>query len=360
MRHRNHGFVRVALGGVVLVGLGAGCSLLVSGDVPDYRCAGTDPSACPSGLTCDVVSHRCVSNAAVEEAGIVEDGAFDMEVPDVVTDGPPAGPLALGAKCRIDNDCKSKICGSSTVLTTAITSTTGPICTSPCCTSTDCPASFVCFNGGTGGGYCVPATLAKRTPAATGGTPGGFPCTNDTDCRSGLCTGSPKACLDTCCVLSDCGGATTCRFDFVSAPAPAHGIWVCKPARPTGTKEAGEVCNEPSECMSDNCIGFPTRVCGPPCSNTASCKALPNFTSGHCRYGSSGSDSFKFCLQTTTTTDLPLGSSCTDDSACQSDYCDAERKTCANVCGKDADCAASEVCRPSATNTPYLRCVPKG
>lgn len=341
---------------------GAGCSLIVSGDVPEFQCDGTSRSACPSGQQCDLSSKKCTS---LDGSVIDTDSGDEDVVTDDVRDGgsesdAPQGPGDLGAKCRLDVECKSKLCASGTILTTAIASTTGPICTNPCCTSAECPASFVCFNGGTGGGYCVPKTLAQRTPPASGGLLGGAACTTSSQCRSGLCTGTPKTCLDTCCALTDCSGSSTCRIKTTSAPAPAHVVWVCAAPEPGATKLPGDNCTANGDCVSDNCIGFGAgQICRPPCSNTASCRTVTGFTAGHCLYGSTGNDYFKFCFSGTTNSDSDAGVACTDDGTCKSDYCDAELKSCANVCGKDSDCAPGEACRPSGVNTPYLRCVPR-
>lgn len=357
MRLRRGGS-RLLVSAVVIVLTGGGCSFLVAGDVSDFQCVDS-ASACPSGLVCDVGRKRCVAavDGDVPEAG---DDALTEDVRDGPSDGDASGPLNLGSKCRIDAECKSKLCGASTILTTVITATTGPICTTPCCTSTECDPSFVCFNGGTGGGYCVPAALAQRTIPAAGGKSGGVSCTTNNECRSGLCAGSPKSCLDTCCIASDCSGATTCRLKSVASPAPSHDIWACSVSEAGATKAPGDACTLSTECGTDNCIGFAaSQVCRPPCSNTASCRSVPGFTSGHCLYGSSGNDYFKFCFVGTTTSDAPAGANCTDDGSCQSDFCDAELKRCANVCAKDSDCAPNEACRPSAVNTPYLRCVAK-
>lgn len=342
----------------------AGCSLIVSGDVPDFTCVpGSAASVCPSGMTCSA-SGTCVSG----EGGIdpVEASDEDVAVEDVRDAGKdadaPTGPFDIGAKCRVDGDCKSRLCGTSTILTPTITVSTGPICTTPCCTSVDCTAGNVCFNGGTGGSYCVPAALASRKPPAAGGKSGGSTCTVDGDCRSGFCqkldAGSSR-CFDTCCSASECGGGT-CRLKTVSAPGPTHDIWTCALPETGATKAPGDQCTGNTECASDTCIGFgASQICRPPCSNSASCKLISGFSAGHCLYGASGSDFFKFCFSGTTGSDSPAGTACTDDSTCQSDYCDGELKKCLNVCAKDSDCASNESCRPSAANTPYLRCVPK-
>jgi hypothetical protein len=358
---------RLAAPALALVLAAGGCSLIVSGEVTDFQCSpGSDTSACPSGMACNA-SGLCVSG----EASIDPIEAGDEEIPDedAGDSGKDAetstGPQELGTQCRVDAECKSRLCGSSTILTSTITQTTGPICTTPCCTSGECAPSFVCFNGGTGGGYCVPAKLAQRTPPASGGKTGGVNCAVSTECRSGLCDkpdGGQGRCLDTCCSAGECGGTSTCRLKGVSAPGPSHDVWVCAQPEPGAVKIAGEQCSVNGDCASDNCIGIsgPSRICRPPCSNTASCKAVAGFTNGHCLYGSSPpSDYFKFCFSGTTAGDSPAGAACTDDSTCQSDYCDGDLKKCANVCARDSDCAASEACRPSAANTPYLRCVAK-
>jgi hypothetical protein len=366
---------RLLVSALVLALTGGGCSLLISDDIPDFHCSADTPSACPSGLRCDTSISRCVSadgSMPIEDAG-------DEETP-VIGDGgreADAGPLDLGSPCRLDGECKSKLCGTSTILTTDITSTTGPICTSPCCTSAECPSTFVCFSGGTSGNYCVPATLAKpkRQPPATGGKGAGVSCTADTECRSGLCAG--MSCLDTCCVRTDCSEPTTCRLKSVPPTPPNHETWVCATPEPDAGKVPGDSCDRDEECVTNACIRWGTsQICRPPCSNTASCRTLPGgrFRSGHCLYGSSGSDLFKFCSITTAdaggvvinpegaeggaNTPGGPGDPCTDDTECLSEYCDAEYKQCAEVCGKDSDCAGG-ACRPSAANTPYLRCVGK-
>jgi hypothetical protein len=134
---------------------------------------------------------------------------------------------------------------------------------------------------------------------------------------------------------------------------------VCALPEPGATGAPGDTCLSNSDCASDTCIGGATRTCRPACSNTASCKALSAFSSGHCLYGTSGSDSFKFCTSVTFVSRSAAGVACVDDVTCQSDYCDGELKKCLNVCAKDSDCAFNEACRPSAAGTPLLRCVPK-
>ncbi|MDB4945462.1 MAG: hypothetical protein JWP97_4996 [Labilithrix sp.] len=368
MTARRRGAGAKVLGGALaLLVLGAGCSVIVSGDVPDVAC---DPAggaaACPTGLVCDDATRRCVADGGVipvEEAGDPDVAVADASDARLEADA-PSGPLDLGSKCRVDGDCKSKLCASATVLTTAIVSGTGPICTTPCCTSSQCASGFVCFNGGTGGNYCVPGALAGRG-SAQGPATGGATCMVDRDCRSGVCSGTTtRTCLDTCCTEGDCGGTTTCRvIDNAStptAPPPVHSIWACAPPETAGASPAGAACTSNATCASDTCIPSGSGNCRPSCSNTASCRALGGFfTTGHCLYLTSGTDQLKFCSGSTFTSRKQAGLPCSAPTDCQSDYCDAELKTCANVCAVDADCAATEACRPSAVNTPFLRCVTK-
>lgn len=348
--------VRFTVGVAAFTISAAGCSLIVTSDVPNFACASTSASACPSGMSCDVQAGHCVSGAIVpdEDAGDDDAETVDGDAKadtDVVT-----GPADLGSACRVDGDCKSRLCGTSTHLTTVITQATGPICTTPCCTTIDCPASFVCFNGGTGGGYCVPATLAQRKPPASGGKAAGATCSGDTDCRSGLCQES--RCVDTCCSPTDCAPGSECRVKTVSllkAATPTHDVWVCAP--PIGTLAYGDSCNSQDSCKSDVCLPSAGGFCRPPCSNTASC-AKVGYPGGHCLY-TGGPDFIHFCLFNTNGSDLPTGATCNLDGECQSDFCDPESKKCANVCSRNADCGPGEECRPSAIGTPFLRCMAK-
>ena len=122
MAHRiaHRGVIGLLASAAALAVAGVGCSLIVSGDVPDFQCSGTSPSACPSGMTCNASGHCESGEAGVEpvEAGD-EEVVADGDVPEAGNDADAtSGPLDLGQKCRVDADCKSRLCGSSTVLTT--------------------------------------------------------------------------------------------------------------------------------------------------------------------------------------------------------------------------------------------------
>lgn len=345
---------RIAVGVLALALAAGGCQLLVSSDLPEFRCSAADPSACPSGTVCDLAIGRCVADAGALDGGEEDAGEDALEAGDARSDQ-DAGPLPLGAPCRIDGDCADGLCGTSTILTPPITQGTGPICTKPCCTSAACPSGFVCFGAGTGGNYCVPAAKADRTPPSSGGKAPGALCNGNGECRSGYCTGG--RCLDTCCRPQDCSPGTICRLASVNVPPPGHDLWVCAPPKPGADGGVGAQCgNNGVDCQNDACIPTASGNCRPPCCGKSSC-ASAGFPNGHCIYGLSNNDYFKFCLFSTSGTDLPLGASCANDGECQSDYCDPEQKKCMEICCTDGDCPGGQSCRPSAVGTPFLRCV---
>ncbi|MBX3229996.1 MAG: hypothetical protein KIT84_25820 [Labilithrix sp.] len=333
-----------------------GCQLIVSSAAPDFRCEPGFPGACPEGQTCEPTARVCVASVTTE--GGPSDVAPDR---DTGGDGPAGddddagGRAQLGEPCDNQRPCASTLlCGTSNLLTTAIlASTTDAICTKTCCTSTDCGDGFVCFGAGTGGSYCVSAARAKREGLGTGAA--GAECAAPSECRSGLCV--DDHCLDTCCTAEHCTGETLCRVKSLAAPPPARENWVCALPEPGASLEAGTVCSgSTTRCMNDNCSGFPQK-CRPTCCNSEQCAALhPSFTT--CAYGeftTTGSHT-KWCFDSSGT--RPLGEACNGNGDCASRFCDPDQKKCAAVCCQDTDCTRGEVCRPAASGTPFLRCVP--
>lgn len=355
MNVRSSRLPRLLLGFSSLATTVVGCSVIVSSDPPAYSCSeGATAPACPSGSS-DVTPP---DDAPVEETG--DDGGGDTSTKDV-----DAGPLPAGSPCRVNDDCASKICGTSTILTNAITGTPGPICTTPCCNSTECAAGLVCINPGTGGGYCVPAALAQRDPPTTGGKTAGATCSSNRDCRSGMCatipSGGTNRCIDTCCGDTDCTG-TVCRLLKVPMPSAAsqHTSWICAPA--AGAKNAGTSCLNQPECKSEVCLPVGGGgSCRPACSSTAKCRALGGTfaTDGRCVYGVDLPDYFLYCQEAAGGATKTKGQTCANPGECISGYCDAEIGKCLEVCARDADCLSSETCKPSGVTTPFLRCVPK-
>jgi hypothetical protein len=358
---RRHARVRrglaIAAAGVVCL---VGCQLIVSSDVPEFHCTTEDPSGCPTGLVCDLSAQLCVTSVSPIDGG-AEGGPEDGDATDAGKRDADSGPLRanVGEKCAA-RDCKAGlICGTSTILTTAIVPTSADaICTATCCTSRDCPTDFICFSTGTGGNYCVSAAVAMRS--ATGPKTPGEVCDGGTECRSGLCDNG--RCLDSCCSEADCSPGTTCRVKSVAVPPPSHETWACAPPGTGATTEIGNSCSGAvPKCKNDNCSGFPLK-CRPPCCSASSCGTEgPNF--GVCAYGTflaSNSDT-KWCFDKLDS-GTSLGTTCSGDVDCNSRLCDPETKKCAAACCRDSDCPPEWACRPSPSGRPLLRCVeaPKG
>lgn len=331
----------------------ASCSILVPNEVPDYQCIGSDPSSCPSGFVCDAVSLLCVTPAALVEGGPDVEQRPDAGSGDATNDREKPGPADVGGNCVLDTDCKTGLlCGTSTILTTAIVPTTSqPICTKPCCTSADCDAGFICFAGGTGGNYCVAAGKAERPAPSTGGKAPGESCATAADCRSALCAATK--CVDTCCQATNCAAGTTCRV----TSGQDHIAWACAAPNGGAAKDLAAPCVDNVECKNDNCVTgtFPQKRCTPPCCSASDCAAL-GFANNVCAYGAGGNDQLKWCF-VPNVGGVPLGAACNANNDCQSRYCDSELGTCASACCTTADCPTGQECRPSAVNTPFLRCV---
>lgn len=343
---------RDAACGILATALLVACQLIVPGELPEVKCASADPSACPSGMTCDVSVGRCV--AALDNGDSGDEDVTDVDASDEQQppDDAPVGPADLGESCVVAADCKSSICGTSAVLSTAIISSSDkPICTTPCCTSADCPSGFVCFGAGTGGNYCVPSAKAGRSPPGSGGGSGGTTCSGNTQCRSGLCSGG--RCVDTCCMPTDCATGTVCRID--GPPTIPHYAWTC--ALPNaGGSDIGATCTLQSDCTNDNCVGFgSSKLCRPSCCSNANCSSQ-GFTTEVCAYGDTQGDKYKSCFSPGSGGGA-LGTSCGNDFDCESHYCDPELKRCGQPCCRDRDCPTGYACRPSADPPPYLRCV---
>src|SRR5690606_9247514 len=106
MRPRNAALILGAA-----VSLLASCSLLVPGELPAYRCAGTDPSSCPPAMVCDEATQLCVLPEPIDggdEEDVEDSGDFDGDGGD----SGPAEPSDIGGSCVADRDCKAGLlCG---------------------------------------------------------------------------------------------------------------------------------------------------------------------------------------------------------------------------------------------------------
>jgi hypothetical protein len=349
---------------------------------------------CPPNETCVPKTGQCISNAVVCVACSTSAVAGCCESPNVCDPGTqhcvPPGNQDAGAGCSGDLACTTGICSDPAELGSG---QTGGTCTSPCCTSADCDSQSVCWGGGTGGNYCIPASAAGRS-ALGAGAPGSS-CSSGGDCRSGACNNS--SCEDTCCSDANCGGGTTCAVTVFSGNttlACTHG----------GATQPNETCGSNAACTSGFCANYCEEGVGSTCNKTISLCAQPCCSSTTCGTYTTGQGLNQFVNQfvcnddyfpplSVATTSAPaagtpvvpvcdavqqtatnaqgnsvpatgqVGDSCTSLTDCFSNLCTATGATpgyCTDVCCVDSDCRnAAYVCRPTPTSTgTNLRCVP--
>lgn len=213
----------------------------------------------------------------------------------------------------IDNDCNGQIddaveCGAQSVCDPVVTTACQP------------------------GLFCDPQTRLC-TPKRIIGSP----CSNDTECGTGLCVSSSAVelesemsaqsfCGKACCTDDECGTGNVCLV-------PGNGARICVPADVTNRRSQlpGERCARNEDCTSGVCGDF---RCMTVCARDADCNGQ------RCTY----EESFSFLAQTgrfvcgAAQGSLSLGSRCYAlSNACESGLC--IDSTCSAPCSSDADCA---------------------
>lgn len=342
-----------------------GCQVIVSSDVPDFACEGTEPGNCPHGMTCDVENGRCTSDA---DAGR---DVTSPEMRDTSTSDRPVPPPRLGQTCASAVDCPGELfCGTASVLTTEVVGESGEsLCTKTCCTSSDCPDTFVCLGAGTGGNYCVAAARAQRE--ALGPNLAGAACESSPECRSGLC--EDGRCVDSCCVATDCASGSVCRKTTVAVPPPKKQTWACAAPIEGATIASGTICVGADAgscatgtcCENQNCAGPTPRICRPPCCSPNDCTTAGGDFAACTVEGIFASpdnrNPTKFCWDRDdipATATAQFGEFCgTNHQKCASLVCDTDSTKCSTACCQDKDCPPDYVCRPASTG--ILRCVQK-
>lgn len=263
----------------------------------------TSNDACATGLTCAVVPND--AGTALVSACI-----------------PASGKLATGVACNMDDDCASRVCE-------------GGFCGDPCTDSTQCSASQLCLTqnltkGALSGAFDVCITPADTQCTSTGDCTDGvrvcgdlriqagtvtpfcrFPisggaqlgsdCTTNTQCREGSCLPTLGECSVACAADTDCSAAASqvcSTFTFgpqndvemcvrscsdngscgtgdictINSDVPNNDIdQICR--APIGTKELGDTCTGPADCLTGLCLE--TRLTDPNamCSSDAQCIA---------------------------------------------------------------------------------------
>jgi hypothetical protein len=200
----------------------------------------------------------------------------------------------------------------------------------------------VCFATAAGGNYCVNPLWVGRA-VDFGAKVGGTSCAANAECRSGLCAGSK--CADPCCstnATASCAPGTSCRFGNFPGATSFDKSYVAS-CGSAGSGANGSTCNVPSDCKSELCDSNFNGNCRNACRNTADCGSA----SVSCAYivvtGNNGIVAACFPQAG----NAAEGATCTQDSDCQSQFCDPTAKQCTDVCFANSDCTkAGWRCRP--------------
>lgn len=260
-------------------------------------------------------------------------------------------PQNPGSSCGSDADCLDSVCVPNDAL--GLRGNEGNVCSRACCTDSDCGADNVCVVRGNGTRLCAPVGLLGRAT-----TRQEAPCTNDTDCTSGVCdsvAGGEPICRRMCTEDQDCLGAahgTACVFESRGI----GGGFVCGDAMTDGLTY-GQVCvPSANRCASRLCVASPIYLgaCG------QSCRSQCDAELGQvCSYEAINLllpelSRTPVCILTEGT--AALGASCQGSQDCAQGRCANGR--CSLACCNDTDCPG-ERCRPISTADGYgMYCAP--
>ncbi|WP_437972357.1 hypothetical protein WMF04_25050 [Sorangium sp. So ce260] len=322
--------------------LGAGCEVLVDGELGSVRCSeegAIGPPACPEGAVCR--DGTCIDMLPTERA--------------------------LGAPCADHDDCGAlDFC-----LDPALFDGEGPrVCARACCSSSDCDPvrDAVCWipDGG-GSGLCRVGRDVGRPEVGT--RLSGATCAAPGDCRSGVC--HEGACVDTCCSDTNCaanGAACRLTTDLVSA-GPA---WACRPDEPREDEGVYfDECRRNDDCASGLCADVDgTPRCTIPCCSSDMCPAAPGDVTqnvGCAELTTSEGSAVRACARLLPEHSVAaVGVPCATDDACRSGMCvkhpEQTQRFCSDVCCGEASCGDASFfgCRPHSTGPSWaLRCEPK-
>ncbi|MCC6555216.1 MAG: hypothetical protein IT372_19815 [Polyangiaceae bacterium] len=322
----------------VLAALGAGCEVLIDGDLSSIRCAdegGVGPPACPG-------DQICRSGVCVALAG-------------------------LGRACHGDTGCSPPdLCLNPK----SFGGEGAPICARACCTSSDCDpdGEFVCWipDAG-GGGFCRAATSVGRPAVGAGRT--GAPCAAPGDCRSGLC--AEGRCADACCSDTNCAESDqTCQLTVGLVSEGA--AWACRPPQPS-KKVYLEACDGDSDCASGACAAIAGVLrCTQPCCGSGSCSGVVQVSASEaravtCREVERGGVTFRACVGDVPTSAAgAVGAPCHSGDDCRGGACldlgVPKGSVCSDACCTEASCGDPALigCRPYYAGASWaLRCEPK-
>jgi len=314
-------------------------------DAATGRCTSNNPNACQLDADCTGANEICVNMACVLRCDAPGGaGCTAPQVCDTNTGRCVAGGLPLGdMTCTQDAQCQSGLCLGLTINMATVNS-----CSRPCGATSQCPVDFTCGDV-SGMGFCLsenlnspPATFDTPSGGAcnsttntcqsgwcntgqnqcietcsrnsdcasfggncwtyeqsgTGGTsfdnlcydPGsgsatGAACTQNSNCRSGICSRYSGTCAAHCCSDADCPASQSCdTYDLDSATV----VKICGPrSAGSGNLALGAACTTWSDCESEVCVPVDPadmnspRKCSTLCCTESDCNQLPS--GGRCR-----------------------------------------------------------------------------
>ena len=302
----------------------------------------------------EVVADTSVPDTTAE---VVPDTTPDTTVDTTPADTAPELPEVVSDTCAYHTDCyPERVCARWT--------TTGELrCSEPCAGSSDCAPGQICSKlpGSVQVGYCQDALAGLADGAA---------CSDDRDCRSGLCANF--MCSPLCLDEAHCATpGTTC---YPSGDLAIGLITSVCGGNAPGSVALGQACTtdgfgyDSAVCASGHCdlLSFDAPVCAPICKSEADCSPAqecnmvlfapierPDAVPYDPAFTQKTHDAVSACYSPLGSGALPEGSPCTSRGDCRSNKCLAllpgsNQTYCTSFCTSDAQCPATMACKLEA------------
>jgi len=185
--------------------LGKSCT--ASQECEDKYCAPVSGKGYLCARKCDTAKNNCPSGYKCTSYQTSGGTVLGLCVPGSTT---PTNKKKMGETCTKHADCESNVC---------LNTGKGPICTKYCPVGQTgaCPSGYVCAKTTSGQGVCVKGTTPPP-PLPKGSL--GDPCTNKSECKSGLCVNG-QMCTKLC-TPNDPAKACGVKYGCVNAGGGKH------------------------------------------------------------------------------------------------------------------------------------------
>ncbi len=339
-----------------------------NGTETDKDCGGGMCAKCGPHLGCnagsDCAGDQCVGGQCAENCkdGVLNNGETSTDC------GGPQCPGCLGDTCSFGADCAGGFCADQVCCNTpcdgfceaCTASLTGQPMDGICgavqvgiADNGECGAASGTKSGGCGAapGKCLCEDGIKNGleigvdcgGPCSAGCPSGTPCTQGFECQS-------MECNSHCCAASGCGLCKSCNAQgacitlLAGSPSTCLNTGLCDGTGACKLK-TGQGCASSANCLSNYCVGSPTKVCGT-CGNDGDCTTLLGAAYG-CRAGACRKVDGQLC-----TLDIDcvsyncvnsFCSGCLGGADCSSGKCSAGRCLYENgmPCATNGNCASN-------------------